>query len=322
MVKTCKIAVFIVAAVLVVLTVSCSKSDVNALAKTKGQLPAFVQQQDDKYLMRQGDVTMELSPSLGGRISSLKHLDHEMLVTHRTTSTLWGSVLWSSPQSDWNWPPVEVLDIQPYHPSVENDRVVLTSDIDKKTGYQFVKSYGLAPGPLSGFSIRYSIYNRSNQAKAVAPWELTRVPTRGTILFPAGDTDLDSSIFYPLDVPEINGIRWFHYDTKKIRDDHHKMMTDSRGGWLAYVDQGYLLLKEFEDVPVELIATHEGEVELFADANKTYLEIQEQGGMTMLQPDEHLEWEVVWHLQKLPPNISTEVGSEELVSYIRELIAN
>lgn len=323
MVKTCKAAVFIAVTFTIAATValvSCSKSDTQPLDANLSALPKFITSQGDKFVIKRGNCTMTLSPASGGRIASLKYGDHEMLITEdQSRSTLWGSVLWSSPQTDWSWPPVEVLDIKPYHLSVNDNALVMTSDIDNKTGYQFEKHYSITGE--NAYSITYAIYNRSKKPKAVAPWELTRVPTRGTVLFPAGEKGLNSSIFYPMEVPRIDGIRWFHYQPQKIRDDHHKMMTDGKDGWLAYVDQHYLLVKKFPDVPVDLIAHNEGEVELFADANKTYLEIQQQGSMTMLQPGEHLEWTVIWYLEKLPASMSTEVGSTELVSYIRDLVA-
>ena len=42
----------------------------------------------------------------------------------------------------------------------------------------------------------------------------------------------------------------------------------------------------------------------------------------MLQPGEHLDWEVTWHVKKLPPDISVSVGSEELVDYVRYLLSD
>ena len=324
MVKTCKIAVFIAVATLAAsLIVACSKSDQQASGAAMCHLPLFVQQQGDKYLIKQGDLTMEVNPVVGGRISSLKHERHELLITQDVTSSnLWGSILWSSPQSEWGWPPVEVLDHKPYRVSVEDNQLVLASEVDPKTGYQFVKSHRVSNTRSDAFVVTYSIYNHSEEAKAVAPWELTRVPTSGIVFFPSGERQQESGIFYPMEIQKIGNISWFLYDDKKIRDDHHKLMTDSREGWLAYTDRGYLLVKEFADVPGELIAVNEGEVELFTDAHKTYLELQQQGSMTMLQPGEHLDWEVTWHVKKLPSDISVSVGSEELVDYVRYLLSD
>jgi hypothetical protein len=318
MVKTCKIAVFLAAATLIV---ACSKSDPQSAGAAMCHLPLFVQQQGDKYLIKQGDLTMEVNPAVGGRISSLKHGKHEILITQDLTSSLlWGSILWSSPQSEWGWPPIDTLDHKPYRVSVEDNQLVLASEVDKKSGYQFVKSHRVSNTRNDAFVITYSIYNHSDEAKAVAPWELTRVPTSGIVLFPSGERNLESGIFYPMEIQKVGDISWFLYDDKKIRDDHHKMMTDSTEGWLAFTDRGYLLIKEFADVPTESIAPNEGEIELFTDAHKTYLELQQQGPVTMLQPGEHLDWEVVWHVKKLPPEISIAVGSEELVSYIRYVL--
>lgn len=318
MVKACKIAAFLAA---VTMIGACDKSGQDRSDEVADALPAFVEQRGDKYLIKQGELVMEVNPAVGGRISSVKYGNQEILITSNlTNSMLWGSVLWSSPQSDWTWPPVDVLDNKPYRGSVANNRLILTSDVDEKTGYQFVKSYGISSTRSDAFAINYRIYNHSDVAKLVAPWELTRVPTSGIVFFPTGEKKLESGIFYPLVVQEIGDISWFLYDAEKIRDDHHKMMTDGKEGWLAYSDRGYILIKEFDDVPVERIANNEGEIELFTDAKKTYLEIQQQGPTKMLEPGEHLEWEVVWHIKKLPSEIPVTVGSDDLVNYVRYVL--
>lgn len=320
MVKACNIAVFVVVTALVV---ACGKSGQEGAGISKDNLPAHIELQGDNYLIKKGNACLEINPAVGGRVSSLKYNKHELLVTDSLSKTvLWGSVLWPSPQSDWGWPPLEALDSEAYSVLLAHGRLELTSNIDKKTGYQIVKSYGVLGSAEDAFEIIYSIYNRSKTPKTVAPWELTRVPTRGMVLFPTGDIDIGSSIFYPLEIQKIDGISWFLYDATRIHDDHHKMMADAKEGWLAYVDQHYLFVKTFDDIPVELIANSEGEVELFTNARKTYLELQQQGGMTMLKPGEHLDWRVVWYVKKLPDNIAVSVGSEDLVAYIRALISS
>lgn len=321
MVKACKFNVFISAVVLVASLAACSKTEQQTTSPDVKSLPAFIQQQGSQYAIKQGELTMEIDPAVGGRIASVKYQQHEILLTADQINTLWwGSVLWSSPQNDWNWPPVETLDSKPYSVSVEGNRLVLTSGVDERTGYQFVKRYGISDSTNHAFAITYSIYNRSDQVKTVAPWELTRIPTRGIVLFPTGERAMESGIFYPMDIQQMGEISWFSYDTKKIRRDHQKLMTDGKEGWIAYVDRGHLLVKAFADVPAHAIADNEGEIELFADEKKTYLEIQQQGVITTLQPGEHLDWDVIWYVKKLPNELSVDMGSEELVGYIRQIV--
>lgn len=316
MVKTCKIAAFVaISLYLVACSDSGPKISVDAL-------PEFVQQHGDTFVIGQNaGAAMVVAPQIGGRIASLKYDKHEILMTEeRLDCMLWGSALWSSPQSEWSWPPIDTLDSKPYKVSVENNFLVATSDIDKKTGYQFVKRYGVNPAHKNSFIIRYSIHNFSDATKSVSPWEVTRFPPRGIVLFPATGKQQSNGIFYPLELKNRNNVSWFEYAIKHNRDEHYKIISDGEEGWVAYSDSGYLLVITFEDVPAELIPADEGEIALFANMDKTYLELEHLGSMTTLQPGEHLDWEVVWYLTKLPDNISVEIGNQELVNFIRELI--
>jgi hypothetical protein len=286
------------------------------------ELPAvFFSQKGSKYIIAQGDAELEIMANVAGRISSLKIAGQEMLLTQASThSMIWGGVFWSSPQSDWFWPPVETLDSKPYDVAITQDRLVFSSSVDEVTGYQFIKSFGV-DAKKNCISIKYSIYNRSRLEKNVAAWEVMRVPASGTAFFPQGNTEISSGIFYPLPIEHIGDIAWFTYDEKKIRDNHHKLMTDGKEGWLAYANNGRLLVKEFADVPVELMVAGEGEIEMWANAEKTYMEINEQSAMSKLLPNEHLEWEVQWYARKLPANMKVEDGSSELVQYVRGVLS-
>ncbi len=284
------------------------------------QQPAFVTQKGNKYTIAQDDTQLTVVADIGGRISSLKVAGQEMLFTADLTHTMvWGGTFWSSPQSDWFWPPVAALDSGPYKVSLDNDHIIFTSAVDETTGYQFVKNYGVNQNKKC-LSVKYSIYNRSNVEKNVAAWEVTRVPPKGTVFFPQGDTEASFGIFYPIVVESIREISWFTYDASKILDNHHKINTDGKEGWLAYANNGYLLVKEFNDVPVELVAAGEGEIELYVNDQKTYMELNQQSALVTLAPGEHLDWEVLWHTRKLPADMKVVNGNEELVRYVHSVL--
>ena len=283
-------------------------------------LPAFVTQKGNVYTITQGQTRLDISANIAGRISSLKIDGVELLLTaDKTKNLIWGSVFWSSPQSEWSWPPIEILDSAPYKVSIADDRIVFTSKIDPITGYQFIKSYGVNTERQS-ISILYSIYNHSTVEKNVAGWEVTRFGPAGMAFFPQGNTESTSGIFYPLAVEHVGDITWAKYDVTKLTRNHHKLMTDGKEGWIAYANAGRLLVKEFADVPVELIVSGEGEIELFANVEKTFWEIDQQGVMTRLAPGEHLEWEVLWHTRTLPASLPVNLGSDELVNYVRGVL--
>jgi hypothetical protein len=283
-------------------------------------LPGFVAQKGNVYTITQGQTRLDINANIAGRISSLKIDGTEMLLTASETNNLiWGNVFWSSPQSEWNWPPIEILDSKPYSLSIANDRIVFTSKVDPVTGYQFVKSYGVNANKQC-VSVIYSIYNHSAVEKNVAGWEVTRFGPKGMAFFPQGNTESTSGIFYPLSVEHIGDITWANYDVSKLTQNHHKLMTDGKEGWIAYTNAGKLLVKEFADVPVELIISGEGEIELFANVEKTFWEIDQQGVMTKLAPGEHLEWEVLWHTRTLPASVPAVLGSVDLVNYVRGVL--
>jgi hypothetical protein len=293
----------------------CGKS-----SQDRSQLPAFCKKSGSLVSLRQGKLRMEIMPKVAGRISSLKYDGHELLVAIADLDQItdWGSVFWSSPQAEWNWPPIDTLDSKPYTIGADDERLVLTSGVDAKTGYQFTKTY--MPAGEDRIAITYRITNHSDHEKQVAPLEVTRLPPSGSLFYPRGDTDPISGIFYPLDLQTIDELAWYQYDAKKIRTDHHKVMQDGKEGWVAYVDNGYLLVKEFSDNPPAAIAAGEREIEIFAHVEHIFIEMKQQGALVSLAPGEFLDWTVIWHVKKLPDDLAQNPEPHALAAYVRGLL--
>lgn len=308
----------VVTLILGCLLLACDRSQRNTINATN--LPAFVAHKGHVYTIAQGQTQLEINANIAGRISSLKVDGTEMLFTaDKTNNGVWGSVFWSSPQTEWSWPPIEVLDSAPYDVSVSDNRIIFTSKVDPQTGYQFIKSYGV-DAEKKCISIVYSIYNHSNIEKNIAGWEVTRLRPTGMTFFPQGNTESNSGIFYPLAVEHIGDITWAKYQPESLLQNHHKLMTDGKEGWIAYTNSGKLLVKEFTDVPVELIVAGEGEIELFANVEKTFWEVDQQSVVTKLAPGEHLDWQVRWYTRTLPASLPATLGSEDLVNYVRGVL--
>jgi len=81
-------------------------------------------------------------------------------------------------------------------------------------------------------------------------------------------------------------------------------MQDGKEGWFAYVDKGYLLVKQFSDNAPEAIAAGEREIEIFAHVEHIFIEMKQQGASVALAPGEYLEWKVIWHVKKLPDELA------------------
>ncbi len=266
--------------------------------------------------LTQGPLEVVITPDIGGRIASVRFGGEELLIDpSRTDDMMWGNVLWPSPQSNWGWPPLSVLDEEPYQVQQEDGAWVLTSLVEPSTGYQFVKRYRLESEPLA-LVIDYQIHNRGNRDHLVAPWEVTRVPPSGLAFFPKGKSNFISGIFNPLPVRNVGRIIWYEY-RPELLNGGHKLMTDGSEGWLAYVNNGLALIKQFPDVPAPLNAPGEGEIEIYTNPEKTLIEVEQQGPLTRLAPGESLSWQVRWLVRPVPTELEVEVGNIELADWVR-----
>ncbi len=282
-------------------------------------LPDFVAPSREGLLLTNGKLQIEVTPSIAGRIASVKYDQHELMIpTNYSLYKPWGTTLWPSPQSEWAWPPIKPLDVAPYKLTVDGNKLVLTSDTDSRTGYQLIKTYSLHGD--DGIQINYRLFNYSKKTKAVAAMEISRFSPEGEIIFPRGDTEPSSGIFYPLIVNEHKDLLWYTFDPKKIRDDHHKLMMDAKEGWVAYRNRGYLLVKQYDDMPPQAILDGQGEVEIFAHIDRSFLEIKIQSAAASLAPGQYLDWKVIWHVKKLPEDLSDEKSVDSLAGYIRSLL--
>ena len=127
---------------------------------------------DGKYIIKNGEVTMTIDGN-GGKILSYKYGDAEV-ISQTTFPNSFGSTFWTSPQKEWNWPPVPEFDRQPY--TVENgDKFVMTSQLSERLKYRVSKTF--VPNKKDqSIAITYTIKNESDETRKVAPWEITRVP--------------------------------------------------------------------------------------------------------------------------------------------------
>ncbi|NEQ97444.1 MAG: DUF4380 domain-containing protein, partial [Cyanothece sp. SIO2G6] len=171
-----------------------------------------------------------------------------------------------------------------------------------------------------GIAVEYIITNRSDEVQAFAPWEVSRVHPNGLTFYPTGETKLGSGPFDELTTQDINGVTWFKYDHQAIQTNQ-KLYADGAEGWLAHVYGDKLLVKAFQDVPLERQAPTEGEIEIFANASSPYVELEQQGPYAEIRPQESLSWTVHWFLRKLPSNWVAEVGDRKLVDFVRQIVS-
>ena len=263
------------------------------------------------FELKTGNSIMKISAN-GGRIISYKYGGMEIL-TQASEHENYGSTLWTAPQSDWGWPPFDVLDNQEYQVEQKSDLLKMTSKPDSKSGFQMIKTWK-AIGKQS-IQIEYQIKNISGKPKSVGAWDVTRVPCGGLAFFPDGGAGKVPESSLKADLQQ-NGINWISIDKNPI-PDHQKLFSTTKEGWLAYALNGLLFIKQFPDTKPENYSPEQGEVEIYINKEKSYIELENHGAYVTLNPGKSLKYKQNWFLTPIPISIKTEVGNQKLCNLVR-----
>ncbi|NEQ51640.1 MAG: DUF4380 domain-containing protein [Leptolyngbya sp. SIO3F4] len=276
--------------------------------------------QGKNYVLQVGNLQFEVDPKHGAKVIAFRLDDDNILTKPSADPQNYGSTFWPSPQSNWEWPPITEIDSDPYTVNGDDLPLVMTSETSSEFGLQIAKKFSV-DSEQQGITIEYTITNLSDKPQSFAPWEISRVRPDGLTFYPTGDAQLGSGPFEELTTEEKNGITWFEYNSQDI-DANQKLYADGAEGWLAHVDGDKLLIKAFQDIPLERQAPTESEIEIFANASRPYIEIEQQGPYAKINPNESLSWKVDWYLRKLPSDLSPRVGSNKLVEIVRDIVAS
>lgn len=276
-----------------------------------GALTASAQEvTEGQYSLKNGHLTMTIDANKGGKILSLKYDDREMLSQLRWPESF-GSTFWTSPQKEWNWPPVKEFDKNPYTVEQDGQTLRMTSEVSERLKCRVGKAF--ATDEKDGaIVITYTITNEGDQPRKVAPWEITRVVNEGGLIF--FDAPVDG--IWPaglMDFKAEHGLAW--YQTNE-RNENRKVNADGKG-WLAYCAKGLLLVKRFDDLTPEQPAPDEAEIQVYVNRGKAHIELESQGAYQLLQPKESLSWTVRWYLV---PFEGEAVPSEKLVQAVRDIV--
>ena len=271
--------------------------------------------EDEQYAVSIDDATLIVDAAHGGKILSFKLGEQELLAQNPAANApapaegqpprrrffnpnSYGSTFWTSPQAEWNWPPVPEYDSLPYTAEIQEGPIlfggsalhafVLEGQVSKY-GYRIRKTITTDPSDMA-FVIIYSIINESGETRKVAPWEITRVPNGGYLEFDAKAEDVT-----PADLMKVS----FDEDVAKLEidvaDQNRKINVDGKG-WLKFHDNGLVLTQCFPDIAPAEAAPGEAEIQVYIDARKSFVEIEAQGPYTELKPGEKLDWAVRWYL--------------------------
>lgn len=274
--------------------------------------------QNGRWALAVGDVTLEVDPQVGARITTFSKGAENLLTGPTVNPTYWGSTLWTSPETQWQQPPPGPIDSEPYAAQATDTEVVLTGMPYAMLGVSVTKTLSAERGSGGYFQIKYALTNTKQTPIMMAPWEVTRVLPRGLTFFPTGTkTTLSQGATMPTTVSD--GITWFAYDMATVTKDS-KLYADAAEGWVAHVAQGLVFIKRFADVPVAQIAPNEGDVELYTNAIHTYIEIENQAAYGAIAAGASTSWTVTWYLRALPAGLAA-VPSAALAQFVRDTIA-
>ena len=246
---------------------------------------------ESKYSISVGNVEMIVNAGEGGKILSYKFDGKEVIETRRINPFSYGSTFWSSPQKEWNWPPVKEYDRDPYEIEERENSLFLTSPVSPKYQYRFTKEFRIDPEKET-IIITYSIKNESDVEKQVAPWEITRVPSEGLVFFDCPVENIEAAQGELIKFNSEYGISWYKFDEAPA---NRKINADGQG-WLAYTDNNVLMVKTFDNITPAMPAPGEAEIQVYVNAGSTYTELEAQGAYKELKPGESLVWSVKWYL--------------------------
>lgn len=269
----------------------------------------------ERWVFAGSDLTLEVDPSLGGRVIRFVFDGVEILTDRSVNATNWGATFWTSPQSAWGWPPVEAIDSASYAAVLDDETLVLTSDAARLRDTE-VSVEKRVSVDASGVTLAYTVRNVGDTSVSLAGWEVARVPTGGLTFFKAGASVASTVGSFPY--TERDGVVWF--DGAASRRGDSKLVADGSGGWLAHVvahpTGGVLFVERFADVPASEQAPGEGEIELFAASD--YVELENQGAFTTIAPGGSVTHTVHWSARRVPAAVPVEVGSKALVGLVGE----
>lgn len=273
-----------------------------------------------------GPVGLRVVPELAGRVLSLTLGGRELLVGPDVNPANFGSTYWTSPQADWSWPPVAAIDHAPFE-RLEGEPLTLRGPLARVGGAELRLEKRFAPVPDRGiFDLEYTLENVGTTPCRVAGWEVSRVLPGGLTFFPTGEAELTPIAPHGELALERAANGSSYYDHSSFEEGRSvKVHADGRGGYLAHVTAAdtagprLLFLKLFRDTPPAEQAPGEGEVEIFANEDGRYVEIEVQGAYESIPPGERRTFRVRWVVREIPPSVEVGIGSETLRAFVEGL---
>lgn len=246
-------------------------------------------------------LEMTVDPDLSGRVTSLCYRGRELLSGREAHASNWGATYWTSPQSDWGWPPVPEVDGKAYRVARDEAPLHLIGPSVSLGSRRFhiEKKFKAEPG-FDAIDVTYLIHNEGPSAFSMASWEISRVPAGGLTFFPTGESAITPIPPHAaLPTSQAHGVTFYDHGLFEV-GPCRKLHADATGGYLAHLFEDLLLLKIFEDSRPEQQAPGEGECEIFANEDGKYVEIEVQGPYLPVAPGDATQFLIRTAVCELP----------------------
>lgn len=286
---------------------SCENTQETTELTEKAVNEIQIQENDSLVSVIKDNQEITLSKKYGGRVASLKLNGNEFLYTSNPEGN-WGSTFWVSPQAIWFWPPPKGFDKVPYQYTKQESVAKFEGMDSVNTKIAFLKQYTIDT-ISKAFLLSYTMTNKDSVAKVVAPWEITRVPYGGITFFPKGEI-----IHSGVQLKDTLETSWLYGKSLNFEGKDTKVFADASKGWIAHLQKNMLLVKVFENIDSKKDSPNEEtEIEIYLSKGN-YIEVEQQGKKSKLNPKEFYTWNVKWFLVEVPANIKTNEISAELLA--------
>ncbi|MEI7998761.1 MAG: hypothetical protein WCH62_04570 [Candidatus Omnitrophota bacterium] len=281
------------------------------------------------FELSSGDISVGITPSIGGRIMSLLFQGQELLFVderHKAETfdpNLWndlaiakkflgfrvwgGDKTWVAPQDSWflGIPPLD-LDAAPYTLSFQNHEVMMKSPICRETGLQIYRRICITDNQVV---LTEELYNRTSNPLQKGLWNVTQVKKPCCFEIPANIGTFRSYHIDDSSLPAFEG----DLSPKEgvIRVDCHGNKLFKIGGMPSLGEVSVrvpskgkeVIWKKIFNCDLKASYAHRSIVEVFNSPQLPYAEIELHTPFRMLEPDECVRLKQTWQISACPSNL-------------------
>lgn len=271
------------------LLLNCDSSDGPALGRdgrALGEPPAT-----GTVTLVRDSISLTVDPRFGGRITSLKYGDREVLNTSRDSSGFeFGSTAWTSPQSDWKWPPTAIIDSEPYKLQKVEDHSILMISKESDEGLVLQKRFRL--GPDSDIGLTYWLTYQGDSIRSVGIWEVTRLPYAGRVEFYADSVSINNGDRSLLEQQD----SFYSVSIEDRQFKSPKIFADLSAVPVTYYNNGLAFEKHTVVTDLRQVAPGQAPLEIYWASDRQFMELELHGQYRELRYGETVVLRTKWRL--------------------------